>query len=96
MAITVVITNETAAVDLATAIAFTITDVALVTADNIGRDESVIIYRLGPSGDYKPATNQFGAIVLSDLPNTVKLDGPGTFKAVKTVTELGAYVGYEE
>ena len=96
MAITVLINNETAAVDLASAVAFTISDVALVTADNIGRDESVIIYRLGPSGDYKPATTEFGAIVLSDLPNVVKLDGPGTFKATKTATDLGAYVGYEE
>lgn len=96
MAVTVVISNETAAVDLAAATAFTISDVALVTADNVGEGEHVLIYRLGPSGDYKPATNQFGTIVLSGLPNTVKLDGPGTFKAVKTVTKLGAYVGYEE
>ncbi len=96
MAITVLITNQTAAVDLATATSFTISDVALVTADNMSEGEHVLIYRLGPSGDYKPATNQFGTIVLSDRPNTVKLDGPGTFKAVKTVTVLGAYVGYEE
>lgn len=96
MAITKVIDNVTAAIELAAATPFIVTDAALVTADNFSGNEAAVVYRLGPSGDYNPVTSLDRAVVLSSMPNTVKLDGPGTFKVTKTVTAVGAYVGYEE
>jgi hypothetical protein len=95
MAITKVINGVTTAVDLATATAFSITDPTTITADNFAVGEYAIVHRLGPSGEYRPATNRDGSIVLSALPNIVLLDAPATYKVTKTVTAVAAYVGYE-
>lgn len=94
MAITVVITNETDPVSLAVATSFSITEPTPILADNLAVDEYALVYRLGPSGEYKPATNKDGTIFLSWAPNTAVLDAAGTYKITKTLSSTGVYVGY--
>jgi len=96
MAITNVIDGVTAVVAVAAATSFTIAGAATITADNFLVGEYAFVYRLGPSGAYVVATNERGAIVLSAIPNTAVIDGPGTYKIGKTLTTSAAYVGYEE
>jgi hypothetical protein len=94
MAITNVIDGVSEAVDLASATAFEITEATPILADNFEVGEIARVYRLGPSGEYKPATNKDGWIVLSWAPNMVLLEAPGTYKIDKTVTDGLGYVGY--
>lgn len=83
-----------AAVLLADATAFTITEPTTLLADGLLVGENLIVYRLGPSGEYKPATNKDGAIVLSAYPNTALLDAPNTYKVPKPITSGEVHVGY--
>lgn len=95
MAITNVIDGVDEAVAVGDATEFSITEATTITADYFGRGEIARVYRLGPSGGYIAATNKDGSIWLSDIPNTVVLDAPGTYKIDKDVTNVAAYVGYE-
>ncbi len=96
MAITKVIDGVSAAKALPAAItdAFQITEVTGIFADNFGVGENAIVYRLGPSGSYKVATNKDGAIVLSAFPNTALLEAPGWYAITKDATAVAAHVGY--
>lgn len=94
MDITNVIDGVTEAVDLTSATSFEITDATPILADNFEVGEVALVYRLGPSGDYKAATNKDGTIFLSWAPNIALLEAPGTYKITKTVTSGTAYVGY--
>jgi len=96
MAITNVIDGVAVAVDEATAVSFAVTSASLLTADNFALGENARVLRLGPSGDYIPATNKDGAIVLSAIPNMALLEGPARYKVTKDVTVLDGYVGREE
>jgi hypothetical protein len=97
MAITAIIEDETAAVSGA-ATEFTTTSRGFwLTGDYFAPGESALVERVGPSGDYQPATNKDGQIYLSANPNTIFCDLPaGTYRINKTVTALPASVGYEE
>jgi hypothetical protein len=93
--ITKLIDAETAAVDLATATAFEVTFATSLTADYMSVGEIALVYRLGGSGDYLPATNKDGSIYLSAFPNMVLLDIPGQYKVTKGVTQEEVTIGYE-
>lgn len=93
MAITNVIDGVTTAVSLESATAFELIDTTTVYADYFKIDEVAIVHRLGPSGNYLPATNKSGSIVLSAYPNMAVLE-PAWYKITKTETSLEAYVGY--
>lgn len=95
MAITNVIDGVTTVVVIGDATPFSITDPTSITADNFAVNEIAIVWRLGPSGEYVPATNSFGTIILSAVPNMAVLDAPATYKITKTETDVAAYVGYE-
>ena len=94
MAITNVINGVTTAVAIGAATAFTITEPTTILADGLKVGENVVVWRLGPSGSYVPATNKEGSIVLSAVPNMAVLDAAGTYKMTKGVTEANVYAGY--
>ena len=96
MAITNVINKIEAAVAIGAATEFAITTAALITVSNFAVDENAIVWRKGPSGNYEAATNKDGTIILSAIPNTAKVEGPGLFKITKDATAAEAYAGYEE
>lgn len=96
MAITAVISNTTAAVVPAAGNQFTTTGPFVLYGDNFASGESAILYRLGPSTNYSVATNKDGPIRVSDSPNMVYVEAPGTYRLGKTTTTAAAYVGYEE
>jgi hypothetical protein len=58
--------------------------------------EQAVLHRLGPSGDYHPATNKDGVIRVKDFPNMVRVDTAGTFRVQRTSSIAEASVGYEE
>ena len=95
MAITVVIaaTKDPAS---GAATAFTTTGPFVLYGDHFGWDESAQLLRLGPSGEYLPATNKDGVIQVGAYPNVVLVDAPGTYRTDKTKTVAAASVGYEE
>ena len=64
--------------------------------DHFGWTESATLLRLGPSGQYLPATNKDGVIRVSAFPNMVLVDAPGTYRIDKGATVAAASVGYEE
>lgn len=97
MALTKVIDNVTAGVDLASATEITVTSRALLVAEGFeGTDEIAVVYILGPSGSYTPLRNESGTVTLGMKPNVAEVPGPAKYKITKTATEGGAYVGYEE
>lgn len=84
----------TSAVTLDNATSFVVDEVTavLVSAESVG--DVAILWRLGPSGEYKVATNKEGTIYLSSIPNTIVIDTYGTYKVTKRVTELPVSIGY--
>ena len=58
--------------------------------------ENATLYRLGPSGDYVPATNADGIIRIGAAPNTIYIDNGGNYRIGKTATLSTTSVGYEE
>lgn len=95
MAITAVIAaTESAASGAATE--FTATGPFVLYGDHFGWAESAQLLRLGPSGEYLPATNKDGVIHVGAYPNVVLVDVPGTYRIDKTKTVATASVGYEE
>jgi len=77
--------------------AFTTTSAFVLYGDGFaGEVEQAILYRLGPSGAYSPATNKDGIIKVKDYPNMVYVEAPGTYRPSKTATVADSYVGYEE
>ena len=95
MAITAVIAaTESAASGAATE--FTTTGPFVLYGDHFGWAESAQLLRLGPSGEYLPATNKDGVIQVGAYPNTALVDVPGTYRIDKTKTVAAASVGYEE
>ena len=95
MAITVVIaaTNNPAS---GASTGFTTTSPFVLYGDHFGWAESAQLLRLGPSGEYLPATNKDGVIRVSAFPNMVLVDAPGTYRIDKGATVAAASVGYEE
>ena len=95
MAITVVIAATKDPASGATT-GFTTTDPFVLYGDHFGWAESAQLLRLGPSGEYLPATNKDGVIQVGAYPNTALVDVPGTYRIDKTKTVAAASVGYEE
>ena len=95
MAITVVIAATKDAASGATT-GFTTTSPFVLYGDHFGWAESAQLLRLGPSGEYLPATNKDGVIRVSAFPNMVLVDAPGTYRIDKGATVAAASVGYEE
>jgi hypothetical protein len=95
MAITVVIAATKDATSGATT-EFTTTGPFVLYGDHFGWAESAQLLRLGPSGEYLPATNKDGVIQVGAHPNMVLVDAPGTYRIDKTKTVATASVGYEE
>ena len=95
MAITVVIaaTKDPAS---GAATAFTTTGPFVLYGDHFGWAESAQLLRLGPSGEYLPATNKDGVIQVGAYPNMVLVDTPGAYRIDKAKTAAAASVGYEE
>lgn len=59
--------------------------------------ETATIMRVGPSGEWEPATNERGQIFVSAYPNTVFVDLPaGTYRVNKTATANESSFGWEE
>ena len=59
-------------------------------------EEIAVLERIGPSGNYEPATNSKGEICVSHSPNTIYADvPPGAYRVHKYRTRLAASVGYE-
>ena len=75
---------------------FTTTSPFVLYGDHFGWAESAQLLRLGPSGEYLPATNKDGVIMVSAFPNMVLVDAPGTYRVDKGATVAAASVGYEE
>ena len=75
---------------------FTTTSPFVLYGDHFGWAESAQLLRLGPSGEYLPATNKDGVVQVSAFPNMVYVDTPGTFRIDKGATAAAASVGYEE
>ena len=95
MAITVVIAATKDAASGATT-EFTTTGPFALYGDNFGWAESAQLLRLGPSGEYLPATNKDGVIQVGAYPNMVLVDVPSTYRIDKTKSVAAASVGYEE
>lgn len=97
MAITVIDTlTGTAAVAAAVGNEFVTNGAFTLYGDGFaGESEEAVLYRLGPSGEYLPATNEKGIIKVKDYPNLVRVESAGTFRIKKTVTAATASVGYE-
>ena len=95
MAITVVVAATKDAASGATT-AFTTTSPFVLYGDHFGWAESAQLLRLGPSGEYLPATNKDGVIQVGAYPNMVLVDVPGTYRIDKTKSVAAASVGYEE
>lgn len=95
MAITVVVaaTKDPAS---GAATGFTTTSPFVLYGDHFGWAESAQLLRLGPSGEYLPATNKDGVIQVGAYPNVVLVDVPGTYRIDKAKTAAAASVGYEE
>lgn len=98
MAITPVISNETAAVVPGTGSDFTTTVRGFwLFAEGFADGECAWLQHAGPSGAFINTTNKDGSIVISKTPNLVFVDAPpGTYYLGKTATVAGAYVGYVE
>lgn len=64
--------------------------------DGFGSGQTAVLRRLGSDGLYSDATNEKGTIFVSNLPNMVFVDVPGSFEVRKTATQNNASTGYEE
>lgn len=95
MAITVVVAATKDPASGATT-EFTTTGTFVLYGDHFGWAESAQLLRLGPSGQYIPATNKEGVVQVGAYPNTALVDVPGTYRIDKTKTVAAASVGYEE
>ncbi len=97
MAITAITALEVAAAVPADATTeFTTTSSFVFYADGFEVGQNAVLYRLGPSGNYYPATNCQGGIFVSAVPNMVRVEAPGTFRVKKDATAANVSVGYEE
>ena len=92
--VTVIAATKDAASGAATG--FTTTSPFVLYGDHFGWAESAQLLRIGPSGEYLPATNKDGAIQVGAYPNVALVDVPGTYRIDKTKTVAAASVGYEE
>lgn len=90
-----VIDGVTAVVALAGATAFTPTGPFVIDAVGLAVGEYLILNRLMTDGNYKPATNEKGPIVLSAFPNTVVVEAPGTYKLTKPTVTAAVTAGWE-
>lgn len=95
MAQTKVVDAVTAVIALAGATAFSPTGPFVIDAVGLAVGEYLILNRLMTDGNYKPATNDKGAIVLSVHPNTVVVDAPGTYKLTKPTVTSAVTAGWE-
>ena len=95
MAITPIIPANVAAVS-GVATEFTTVGPFVLYGDHFGWAESAKLLRLGPSGQYLPATNKAGVIAVAASPNMVYVEAPGTYRIDKSKTSAAASVGYEE
>ena len=75
---------------------FTTTGPFWFYGDGLEFEDQVTLYRLGPSGTYKPMTNKDGKIVLSKQPNSIYIPGGGSFSASKVAGPSTPSIGYEE
>jgi hypothetical protein len=98
MAITPVISNETAAVTPGTSSDFTTTVRGFwLFAEGFEEGECAWLQHAGPSGAFINTTNENGAIVVGKIPNAIFVDLPaGTYYLGKTATVAGVYVGFEQ
>lgn len=96
MAITVTIAAKTAAEAPAAGNEFITTGPFTFYGDDFTAGKRAFLMRLGPSGEFRHATNKDGRIFVSDHPNMVWVDAAGTFRIDKDATPLAASVGYEE
>ena len=96
MAITTVIAETVNAVAGSAATQFVTTGPFVLYGDYFKADEKAELQRLGPSGDYINATNQAGPIIVTECPNMVYVEAPGSYQLVKSATRTAAAVGYEE
>lgn len=97
MSITVIAACSTAdAVPASAATEFTATGPFVLYADYFEVGQNALLFRKGPSGNFLPATNVNGGIVVSALPNTAYVDTGGVFRIQKDATSASVSVGYEE
>jgi len=96
MALAVLINAQTAVVAVAGATAFSPTGAFLIDASGLKPEEYVLLYKLFSDGAYHPATDKSGVIKLSDNPNNVIVDAPGTYKLVKPTITAAVTAGWEE
>jgi len=96
MAITVIEACSTAdAVAAGASTEFTASGPFTLYADHFELNQNVVLYRLGPSGDYLPATNRIGTIICSAFPNRIYVESGGTFRVKKDASAATVAVGYE-
>jgi hypothetical protein len=95
MAITVLIVATVAAVAPAVGNQFTASGPFVLYGDNFTAGKKATLMRLGPSGEYLPATNKDGRIIVSDNPNMVYVDAAGIYQVGKDATPIAASVGWE-
>lgn len=96
MALAVLINAQTAVVAVAGATAFSPTGAFVIDASGLKPEEYVLLYKLFSDGAYHPATDKNGVIKLSDNPNNVLVDVPGSYKLVKPTITAAVTAGWEE
>ena len=96
MALTKLIDGVTAAVFEPAATVFSPTGAFLIDAVGLKVGEYIILYKLFSDGSYYPATDKNGSIVLSNAPNNVIVDAPGSYKLVKPTVTASVTAGWEE
>lgn len=97
MSITVIAAcSVAAAVPAGAPTQFVTTGPFVLYADNFEVGQNAVLFRLGPSGTFKPATNEAGGIFVSAIPNVAYIDAAGTYQIQKDATSDSARVGYEE
>lgn len=95
MAQAIVMNAQTAVIAVAAATAFVAAGPFVADAVGLAVGEIVILNRLMSDGNYKPATNDKGAIILSAIPNTIVVEAPGTYKFSKPTVTAAVTVGWE-
>ena len=96
MAITIKIPATTESVVPGASNEFTTSGPFTLYADDLGWNEHITLWRLGPSGEYREATNKNGVITVSATPNMIYVEAGGTFRLGKPLTKQAAACGYEE
>lgn len=95
MALTKLIDGVTAAVLEPAATVFSPTGPFVIDASGLKVGEYVILYKLMSVGTYKPVTNKEGTIALSQSPNNILIDVPGSYKLVKPTVTAAVTAGWE-